>query len=122
MLVTFFNIPQSVAERLMGPVGAGFEPKSRPRPSDPRRATTKPPGLKASADGSFASWRPLRASERRTDWASIDTYLAGRREASERAVKPVVVTMLARAQTAITEAMKDGDPSEVATLPLDDSG
>lgn len=121
MLVTFFNIPQAVAERLMGPVGAGFEPKESAPPKRPEEGDEKPPGLKASADGSFASWRPLRASEKRTDWASIDAYLAGRREAFERAVKPVVVTMLARAQTAITEAMKDGDPSEVATLPLDDS-
>ena len=80
----------------------------------------KPEGLKASTVP-WASWRPLRASEKRTDFEAIDAYLAGRREAFERAVKPVVVTMLARAQTAITEAMADGDPSEVATLPLDDS-
>lgn len=78
----------------------------------------RPEGLKASV-APWAGWRPLRASEKRTDFASIDAYLAGRREAFERAVKPVVVTMLARAQTAITEAMKDGDPSEVATLSLD---
>jgi hypothetical protein len=79
----------------------------------------QPPSLKASTSGSFVSWRPLRASEKRTDFASIDAYLAGRREAFERAVKPVVVTMLARAQMAIADAMKDGDPSEVAELPLD---
>jgi hypothetical protein len=79
----------------------------------------QPAPLKASAETGFASWRPLRASEKRTDFASIDAYLAGRREAFERAVKPVVVTMLARAQVAIAEAMKDGDPSEVAELPLD---
>lgn len=78
----------------------------------------QPAALKASTEP-WASWRPLRASEKRTDFASIDAYLAGRREAFEKAVRPVVVTMLARAQTAITEAMKDGDPSEVATLPLD---
>lgn len=76
------------------------------------------PPLKASTVA-WAGWRPLRASEKRTDFASIDAYLAGRREAFERAVKPVIVTMLARAQVAIADAMKDGDPSEVATLPLD---
>lgn len=76
------------------------------------------PALKASVEA-WAGWRPLRASEKRTDFAAIDAYLAGRREAFERAVKPVVVTMLAQAQTAITEAMRDGDPSEVAELPLD---
>lgn len=78
----------------------------------------QPPALKASVEP-WASWRPLRASEKRTDFAAIDAYLAGRREAFEKAVRPVVVTMLARAQTAITAAMADGDPSEVAELPLD---
>ena len=77
--------------------------------------------LKASVDAGFTSWRPLRATEKRTDWTAIDAYLAGRREAFERAVKPAVVAMLAQSQVAITEAMKDGDPSEVAELPLDTS-
>lgn len=104
-----------------GMPGVEGEEPEEPEEDDAEEGDEKPAGLKASVDGSFASWRPLRASEKRTDWASIDAYLAGRREAFERAVKPVVVTMLARAQSAITEAMKDGNPSEVATLSLDDN-
>jgi hypothetical protein len=67
----------------------------------------------------WAAWRPLRASEKRTDFTAIDTYLAGRREAFERAVKPVVVAMLAKTSGDLTKAMADGDPSEVASMPLD---
>jgi hypothetical protein len=67
----------------------------------------------------WAAWRPLRASEKRTDFVAIDAYLAGRREAFEARVKPLVVEMLAREAGAITSAMADGDPSEVAQLPLD---
>lgn len=99
------------------PAAPGVEPEDD---EESEEGDDQPAALKASAETTpWASWRPLRASEKKTDFASIDAYLAGRREAFERAVKPVVVTMLARAQTAITEAMKDGDPSEVATLPLD---
>lgn len=98
------------------PAAPGVEPED----DEEEEGEDQPPGLKASAEPtSWASWRPLRASEKKTDFASIDAYLAGRREAFERAVKPIVVTMLARAQVAIADAMKDGDPSEVAELPLD---
>ena len=88
----------------MGPVGAGFEPGPRPRPEEGGREAAR---LKASADGSFGP-RGVLCVRRRSapTGASIDAYLAGRREAFRARVKPVVVTMLAQAQTAITEAMK----------------
>lgn len=96
-------------------IAGGEEPKE---PGDGEEPTGKRP-LKASAE--WEAWRPLRASEKRTDWPRIDQYLASRREAFERAVKPVVVEMLVRAAPDITAAMADGDPAEVATLKLDTS-
>lgn len=106
-----------------GMPGAEGEEPEEPEEDDAEggEGDEKPPGLKASIfRAPWAPWRPLRASEERTDFEAIDAYLIGRREAFEKAVRPVVVTMLARAQSAITEAMADGNPSEVATLPLDD--
>lgn len=64
-------------------------------------------------------WRPLRASEQRLKLSDIDAYYVAARSEFERKVKPVVVGMLAVAAPSISEAMKDGNPSEVATLPLD---
>lgn len=102
------------------PAAPGVEPEVDEEEPEEDEGEDQPAALKASVEP-WASWRPLRASEKKTDFAAIDAYLAGRREAFERAVKPVVVTMLARAQVAIEAAMADGDPSEVATLPLDDA-
>lgn len=104
------------------PGAEGEEPEEpeEPEEDDAEEGDEKPPALKASVTP-WTSWRPLRASEKRTDFEAIDAYLAGRREAFERAVRPAVVMMLAKAQSAIADAMKDGDPSEVATLPLDTS-
>lgn len=67
----------------------------------------------------WTPWRALRASEKRTDWTAIDDFLATRRAVFETRVRPLVVEMLARAAPAITQAMADGNPSEVAELPLD---
>ncbi len=77
------------------------------------------PTLRAAV--AWQPWRPLRASESRTDWTRIDEYLSTRRDAFERQVRPIVVEMLARAAGDITRAMSDGNPSEVAELPLDTS-
>lgn len=103
------------------PPGAPVPPNAPPAPIQAhteRCGCGDCPTLTATA-ATWQPWRALRASEKKTPFEAIDAYLAGRREAFERVVKPIVVTMLARAQSAITEAMKDGDPSEVATLPLD---
>lgn len=76
--------------------------------------------LRASAQrGPWAPWRALRASEARLQPEAVDAYLTQRREDFEALVRPIVVAMLAKAAPDIREAMKDGNPSEVATLPLD---
>ncbi len=84
----------------------------------------KPPAkLAASArrlkDTAFVPSRPLRESEKYLAVQEISDYLDTAREAFEREAKPAIIEMLVRAQSSITAAMADGDPSEVATLPLD---
>jgi hypothetical protein len=49
----------------------------------------------------------------------MDSFLASRPDVFEREVRPAVVEMLARAAPAISAAMEDGNPDEVAMLPLD---
>jgi len=51
----------------------------------------------------------------------IASFLDDSKLTFEREAKPAVIEMLVRAQSAITEAMRDGDPSEVAELKLDTS-
>lgn len=76
--------------------------------------------MTASAPRStWAPWRPLRASESKLKLADMDRFYSTKRDEFERRIKPLVVGMLAKAAPAITEAMKDGNPSEVASLPLD---
>lgn len=134
MLVTFFRIPLDVAEALMGDVGRGFEPaapeQQTVRPaggagqegalSAESLSRAKPQPLTASAPrGPWVPRRLLRASEERTNWGGLDAYFTEAREEFEKEARAVVVAMLAKAAGDITAAMEDGDPSEVATLPLD---
>lgn len=76
--------------------------------------------LKASAQrGPWKPWRVLRASEEKVKFSSIDDYFTRRRDDFEKAMRPAVVAMLAKAAPSIQSAMSDGDPSEVASLPFD---
>jgi len=78
--------------------------------------------LQASAQrGGWAPWRPLRASEARVSFAKLDAYLTAQREVFERRVRPVVVSMLARAGNDVATAMEDGKvrPEEIASIEFD---
>lgn len=66
--------------------------------------------------------RPLRAEEKRVDFAAADAYLNRARVDFERALRPAVVHALVKAQPALQKAMADGDASDVAQVPLDFSG
>ena len=80
------------------------------------------PQLQASMPrAAWQPWRPLRASEQRTDWAALDKYFVEQRDVFERSVRPVVVGMLAKAAPLVAGAMADGkvSPEEVAAIPLD---
>lgn len=88
----------------------------------------QPSGLKARLRAAaprpgraWTPWRELRASEKRTDFNSMERFLSSRPVVFEQAVRPLVMEMLARAAPAITAAMADGNvtPAEVAALPLD---
>lgn len=84
--------------------------------------TSDAPAKKLEASAKRGPWvasRPLRASEAYLAPEELVAFLDGARESFEREVKPVVVEMLVRAQPDITAAMADGDPSEVAALPLE---
>jgi hypothetical protein len=109
-LVTFFNVPRDAAMRLMQTL----------RTFDKAPAAPQPAPFAASAPRSaWQPWRPLRASESRLKLSEMDAYFTRQRDEFERRVRPAVVGMLAMAAPSIQDAMKDGDPSEVATLPLD---
>jgi hypothetical protein len=78
--------------------------------------------LQASAQRQpWMPWRSLRASEQRVPWAKRAAYFDAQRDVFEKAVRPVVVAMLAKAGPAIAGAMSDGKvlPEEIATIPLD---
>lgn len=85
------------------------------------KPTAPEPGRK-KANAQRTPWepsRPLRESEKHVAYFEIASFLDDSKLTFEREAKPAVVEMLVRAQEAITKAMADGDPSEVATLPLD---
>jgi hypothetical protein len=79
------------------------------------------PGDPSPAAPTFVPRRPLRPEEKCLDLQAMDSLLTRAREQFERGAKPVVIEMLVRAMPDITAAMADGDPSEVASLVLDDS-
>lgn len=90
---------------------------------DPATSTDgKQPSLKASAQRTpWQPWRPLRASERNTDFKKLDEYFTASREAFATQVRPVVAAMLGVAGPAVAAAMADGRvlPAEIAAVPLD---
>ncbi len=67
----------------------------------------------------FVPYRPVRPSEQHLDLAAMDDALSRSREEFERGAKPLVVAALVKAMPDVREAMKDGDPSEVAGLKLE---
>lgn len=104
---------------------AGEQKAEADKPDDEEVPDEKPtapePGRK-KANAQRTPWeptRPLRESEKHVAYFEIASFLDDSKLTFEREAKPAVVEMLVRAQEAITKAMADGDPSEVATLPLD---
>lgn len=126
-LITFFNIEPERAGRLMRTLKT-FEPakpiadvsKKQSVPETDAATTQIGESLKANAPRSkWTLKRPLRASEERTDWGGLNDFHEKGREEFEKEARAVVVAMLEKAADGITAAMEDGDPSEVATLPMD---
>lgn len=104
MLVVFLRLPRDAAQNIFKSVVS-----MSPNPSR----------LSASAVREWKPWRPLRASEEKLKLGDINEFLSTRREKFSLTMRPLVVEALASAAPGITEAMKDGDPSEVASMPID---
>jgi len=111
------EMPEDEGEEQDRPAdGAGEKGANNLRASNRRRRLT------ASAPrGGWVPWRPLRASEQAVPWEKRDAYFTAQRDAWEKALRNVVVRMLARAAPAVAAAMADGvvKPAEVAAIPLD---
>lgn len=97
-----------------------------PKPGAPSGTPRPKPGAedkskRASANGGFSPWRPLRASERKLDLGSMADFFDSERERYERLVRPLVVEALTRTVPDVRTAMKDGEVEheEIATVPLD---
>jgi hypothetical protein len=91
----------------------------QPVPPAPSPFAPAKPVVASAPRSAWQPWRPLRASESKLKLSEMDAYFVRQRDEFERRVRPAVVGMLAIAAPSIQDAMKDGDPSEVATLPLD---
>ncbi|MBL8909863.1 MAG: hypothetical protein JNM17_04075 [Archangium sp.] len=76
------------------------------------------PPKKFGANPPFALRRPLRESEKVLDLSAMKGELDIAPVRFETLVRPIVAEMLVQAAPAITAAMADGSPDEVATLPL----
>lgn len=74
---------------------------------------------KLSSAAAFMPRRKLRPEEETLSLAEMDRYLTDAREDFRRAATPLLIDMVRAQLPAIREAMKDGDPSEVATLKFD---
>ena len=93
-----------------------------PDPKDPNEAKEPPEPkemTRLAATAPFVPSRPLRPSEKKLDLQRMSDFLNNARGEFERAVRPIVVGMLAKAAPAIHKAMADGKPHEVASIPLD---
>lgn len=78
-------------------------------------ATPPQPPLKQTG---FMPARKLRASELVLNLDRMASFLDGAKEEFERKAKPLLVAALAEAAPLIKEAMADGNPDEVASMPL----
>lgn len=74
---------------------------------------------KLGMDVPYFPRRPLRASERVLELAAMKNALDAAPLRFEMMVRPLVTEMLVAAAPAITAAMADGSPDEVATLPFE---
>lgn len=92
---------------------AGSSPVSRVDVHRPLRR-----GRKMQA-GPFVPAREPRPSELRLDLQAIDSTLSKARETFETYARSYAAAMLARAKPAITTALADGDPSELAKVSFD---
>lgn len=110
----FGQTPNQPAHPPPGAAIAGPKPKA-----DQLAPVAQARHLVMSDSGAFAAARELRSSEKLLDLARMDSFLNRAREEFERGAKPLVVELLTRALPDVREAMKDGDPSEIATLKLD---
>lgn len=135
MLQEFFDIGADIASKMVGPELSDEEkeaqkppapqPFGAPKPGadvPPDEKPTPPEPGRKKANAQRTPWeptRPLRESEKHVAYFEIASFLDDSKLTFEREAKPAVVEMLVRAQEAITKAMADGDPGEVATLPLD---
>ena len=88
-------------------------------PPAPGLPPQQQPQVQASAQSGFTPSRPLRESEKVLRLAEYSAALDVAKVDFEKRIKPLVAELLVKAQSAVAEAMRDGDPSEVATLPLD---
>lgn len=114
MLDNFFGLSPEQAAAVMGSAGAGFVPTATVTPG-PASASE----LTRLGRSEWEPWRALRPAEGRLELGRIDKFFVEQRDTFARLVRPAVVEMLAKAAPTITEAMRDGDPSEVASMPLD---
>ncbi len=121
MLKYFFHLEATQAEEILGAMGNGFKPAPEPIAPPPfgAKPAEEPQTSAVKATAAFVPRRPLRFAETFVDLPAIDELFNTSRDAFERGARPLVIEMLARAQPDIREAMKDGDPSEVAELELD---
>ena len=105
--------------------GLGFAPitaeiraanKPTPQPTQPASFAFGVDPLKP-----FTPGRPLRFAEERLDLQRQATFLEKSRDEFEKVIRPAVVEMLVSALPEIKEAIADGNPSDVADVPLDAS-
>lgn len=121
MLSQFFGLTDEQAEEVIGSAGlntSGTQP-SEPGRDDEERETTERMTRRLGRTGAWSPWRELRPTEARMDLGRIDAFMRDQREDFQRSLRPMVVAMMVKAGPAITAAMADGDPSEVASMPLD---
>ena len=96
------------------------DPTATPPASSGRPAVgSKLSRLHLSMMQPFQPRRELRPSERVLDLSAMASFLDKGRERFEEGARPLVVEMITRALPAVKLAMADGDPSDVADVPLD---
>lgn len=96
------------------------EPAPRPGEPAPEDGVDKLHRLARLPGQPFVASRALRPAEQHVNFSAIDDFLSKGRDDFERGARPLVVEALVRALPDVREAMKDGDPSEVAGLKLED--
>lgn len=117
MLVTFFKLTPEQAETCLGAPGFESHAPQTSAPPQLNEPAAVPPGKPEAKARMIA--RELRPSERFLAVAEMSSFLDQAPLDFERAVRPVVVEMLVRAQPQIQDRMADGDASDVGDVTLD---